>query len=899
MNYMLRRIYSDLASSLAGLSLILVGSLLIGKTAWSEEARTPEAALEETASEEEATEEIGADTVYSLEEIVVVGSRHAPRSVKESAAPVDVLNADDLRTQAAVDMDDILRNLTPSYNIQRHGIDDEATLVRPATLRGLPPDNLLVLVNGKRRHRSGVIALLGSSLNTGSQGPDLSVIPTIAIKQVELLRDGAAAQYGSDAIAGVLDLRLREASKGVLLEMRGGQYFEGDGRLAQAAVNVGLPLTKDGFLNLSLEYRQLNPTIRSGTRTDAATLTTRGYPIKEPAQIWGSPDIDGVWNTFFNAGVDLGSGVEAYGFGNWAKRRTEGGFFFRAPGTSSARSSVFRFGDKRAVADLDLNDDIDPSTVDVPSLEASFDEVEAFIDQYRGDLFLFNERFPGGFTPRFGANIRDLSLVTGLRGERDSGLKWDASISTARSNIEFFIFNTINASLGPDTPTSFRPRDYIQTEVATNLDFSYPVEVAVLASPLDIAWGAEWRQETFESVAGDLASYQIGPYSDQGFSIGSNGYQGLDPRNAGKWSRPNYAFYVDMQADVTPPLQLGVAARYEDFYDDFGDTLNGKLSALWRANDRVTLRSTASTGFRAPSPGQANFTAVTTGFSGTGGLTEQGQVPPTHPIAAALGGVELTDEKSVGFSIGIAVELTDEVDLTLDYFDISIKDRIALTGNITITDEIAGLIQEKEALQGVSVLQEIKFFSNDFDTHTRGIDLVLSWTRAWDSKSLSTVDLAWNWTRTNLDDFSQVRQVNEFLGTPLAKPIDVRLMTPRREVELEEINPEHRLVLTARHQRGSWNAMLRSSYFSSWKACRFQANDCVDLDSFDGSVIVDAEVSYAFNERYRLGFGVQNIFDTVPDAPPEETAGQGNLRPESTPWDYNGAFWYARLSVEF
>ena len=797
----MRSIYADLTGlmrllGMAALSLVFVGSLVVGQAAWSEEAET----------EEEDEEGVYTEDIYLMEEAIVVGSRHAPRSEKDSAAPLDVLNAEELRTQAAVDMDDMLRTLTPSYNIQRHGIDDEATLVRPATLRGLPPDNLLVLVNGKRRHRSGVIALLGSSLNTGSQGPDLSVIPAIALMQMELLRDGAAAQYGSDAIAGVLNLRLRESSKGVLVETRGGQYFEGDGRLSQVAANVGLPLTEDGFFNVSVEYRQSDPTIRSGQRANAATLRERGYRVEEPAQIWGSPDLDGVWNTFFNTGVDLGNGAEAYSFGGWAKRRAEGGFFFRAPGTSSARSSVFRIGDQRAVADLDPNDDIDPANLEVPSLDSSFDEIQAFVDEYQGDLFLFNERFPGGFTPRFGADIRDVSLVAGLRGAPSGGLKWDASVSAARSNIEFFIFNTINASLGPETPTSFRPRDYIQTEVAANLDFSYAMEVGGLASPLGIAWGAEWRQETFESVAGDEASYVVGPFAAQGFSSGSNGYQGLHPSNAGKWDRPNYALYLDMQADVVPQLQLGTAVRYEDFYADFGNTLNGKLSALLRASDRVNLRSTVSTGFRAPSPGQANLRAVTTGFSGTGGLTEQGQVPSTHPIAAALGGVELTEEKSVGFSVGTAVELADDFDLTLDYFDIAIEDRIALTGNIKITDQIAAIIREEEALQGVSVLQEVKFFSNDFDTRTRGIDLVLSWTRTWDTQSLSHVDFAYNWTQNVLEDFSQVRTVSEFLGKPLDEPIDFTLMTPRREVELEEMNPEHRLVLTGSHQMGAWNA---------------------------------------------------------------------------------------------
>ncbi len=896
----------------AALGLVLSGALVSGMPAWAEKAEKAEEPAAETTSEDEASGQGGAytDDVYTMEEAIVVGSRHAPRSEMNSAAPVDVLNSEELRTQAAVDMDDMLRNLAPSYNIQRHGIDDEATLVRPATLRGLPPDNLLVLVNGKRRHRSGVIALLGSSLNTGSQGPDLSVIPPIAIEQMELLPDGAAAQYGSDAIAGVLNLRLRQASEGILLETRGGEYLEGDGRLAQVAANVGLPLTRNGFLNFSVEYRQSDPTIRSGQRADAATLNGRGYPVKDPAQIWGSPDIDGVWNTFFNAGLHLATEAEAYGFGGWAKRRTEGGFFFRAPGTCSARGSVFRFGScgdgsaVRAVADLSLDDDIDPTNVDVPSLDSEFDEVQSFVDQYRGKLFLFNERFPGDFTPRFGADIRDFSLVAGLRGEGAGGLKWDASLSAARSNIEFFIFNTINASLGPDTPTSFRPRDYIQTEVATNLDFSYAAEVGGLASPLGLAWGAEWRQEAFESVAGDEASYVVGPYAAQGFSSGSNGYQGLDPRNAGKWNRPNYAFYLDLQADVVPQLQLGTAVRYEDYYSDFGNTLNGKLSALWRATERVNLRTTISTGFRAPSPGQANLRAVTTGFSGTGGLTEQGQVPPTHPIAAALGGVELTEEKSVGISVGTAMELADDFDLTFDYFDIAIADRIALTGNIKVTDQIAAIIREDKSLQGVSVLQEVKFFSNDFDTRTRGIDLVLSWTRTWDSQSQSHVDLAYNWTRTSLEDFSQERIVNKFLGKDLDQQIKFKLMTPRREVELEGMNPEHRMVLTGSHQMGPWSALLRPSYFSAWKACRFQANDCGDLDPFDGGVIVDAEVGYTFGERYRLSLGAQNILGSVPEVVPgtqenpSETEGQGNLRPESTPWDYNGAFWYTRLFVE-
>ena len=841
-----------------------------------------------------------------IEAIVVVGSRRASRSVLESPAPIDVLGPEDLRRQAGTDMDDILRTLSPSYNVQRHGIDDEATLVRPATLRGLPPDNTLLLVNGKRRHRSGVIALLGSSLTAGSQGPDLSVIPTIAIEQIELLRDGASAQYGSDAIAGVLNYRLKDANEGISLEARYGEYFEGtDGETLQIAGNIGLPLTEAGFLNLSLEYRDAEPTVRSGTRANAAELIRRGYPVASPAQIWGSPEVDNAWSFLVNAGIELGGGVEAYAFGGYAKRTNEGGFFFRAPGSASARNGVFRSGTERVVADLAPTDAVD-CTSGLPSLTADFAAVESFVDANSGRCFLFNERFPGGFTPRFGADITDWSGVAGVRGEFASGLRWDASVGYGRSNIEFFLYNTVNASLGPDTPTSFRPRDYLQTEVSLNLEFAYPLELGFLASPLNIAWGAEWREETFESKPGDPKSYEAGAYGSQGFSVGSNGYQGLNPKFAGEWDRPNYALYLDLEADATDALLLGVAVRYEDFYDDFGDTLNGKLSALWRVTDRISLRSTASTGFRAPSPGQANLRVLATTFSGEGGLIESGQLPATDPVATALGGEELTEEEAFNFSFGVVIELAEELDLTLDYFDISIEDRIALTGNISITDEITRLIESQDVFAGAGNLKEIKFFANDFDTRTRGLDLVLTWSHDWDSETETDVNLAWNWTKTDLDDFSPPRQVSSFPGKAvLDQPLSVSLLTRRREVEIEDMNPEHRVVLTGRHRMGPWSALLRLSYFDDWKACRFQNSDCASgsgedyLDSFDGEWIADAEIGYAFTDHHRVDVGVQNIFDRVPRAPVGETLGQGNRHPESTPWDYNGAFWYARISAEF
>ena len=840
----------------------------------------------------------GADP--QIEEMIVIGTRRAQQALDDAPVPVDIIQGDKLMSQGSTDLDDLLRTTTLSYNVQRHAIDDEGTLVRGATLRGLAPDAALLLVNEKRRHRSAAITFLGSSLNAGSQGPDMFVIPAIAVKRIEVLRDGAAAQYGSDAIAGVINVQLKDAAEGGMLEVRYGEYYEGDGELTQVAGNIGLPLGNSGFLNLSAEYKNLDPTIRSVQRAEAAVLEQRGYPVADPAQIWGNPDIDNSFNSFYNLAAELGAWAELYSFGNYAERRSEGGFFFRAPGTGNARNGVFRSGDVRLVADLVPGDNLDCRAA-VPDLEAPNAEVQTFIESTRDRCFMFNERFPGGFTPRFGADITDMSTVVGLRGETLSGLSWDLSVGAAESDVEFFMRNTINASLGPETLIEFKPRTYTQTDVNVNFDLSYPLDIAAFHSPLNIAVGAEWRQEHFEVGAGDEASYIIGPYADgrisNAFSVGSNGFQGLAPRNAGDWKRPNYAAYVDLEADVTEALLLGVAARYEDFYKDFGDTINGKVSARWRMTDNLVLRGTFSTGFRAPSPGQANISLLSTTFSGTGNLVEVGTVPPHNPVAQALGGEPMHEEKSVGFSLGFTYQFRNDLRLRFDFFNIEIDDRIARTGNIGITPEVAALL-EQSGLAAASGVQNISFNTNDFDTTTHGIDLGLDYEVDWQAGT-TALHFGWNWTDTSLDDFSPAREVTEILGQRLENPLTVSLLTKRRRVELEELNPPHRLQATLTHLSGNWQVLLRGSYYTDWKACRFAGASCANLDSYDGAFLLDAEVSYRFRDTYSLAFGAQNLFDTSPGAVRDESLGQGNAEPESSPYDYNGGFLYFRLGYEF
>ncbi len=846
--------------------------------------------------------------VLQLEEMVVVGSRRLPRLVKDSAVPVDVLSPRDIESVPTTDMDDMLRTLIPSYGVQRGG--DEAMLVRPATLRSLPTDNVMVLVNGKRRHRSASIALSATSLNEGAQGPDLNMIPGIAIKQIEVLRDGAAAQYGADAVAGVLNFQLRDAAHGAHVHLHGGQYLEGDGGFGDVGANIGLPLSRSGFVNISFEYRNTAPTVRSDQREDARILESRGYPVADPAQIWGSPDVDHAWVGFLNAGLDLGPSIRAYAFGGWGQRSSEGGFFFRSPGTTTARGSVFRFGSGqdavRAVLDLDPNDGIDCRAVlALPDLNSDNAAVEQFLREYGDSCFLFNGLFPGGFTPRFGADMDDLSLVAGARGSTPGGFTWDASISAARSVMDYYIYNTINASYGPATPTSFRPRDYIQEDLAANVDFSYPVAIGFFASPLNFAWGAEWRRETFESTPGDPDSYSAGPYAVQGFSVGSNGYQGLNPRFAGKWSRPNYAFYIDLETDASEAVLIGAAARYENFYDSFGSTLTGKLAVLWRALGWASLRATASTGYRAPTPGQINLNVFrTTSFSVEKGLIEVGQLPPSHPIAEGLGGRELAEERSTNLSFGAILELAPDLDLTLDLFDVRFRDRIAVTGSIPLTNEITRIIDERDILGGVGNLGEIKFYSNDFDTRTRGADLLLAWRRDRANGHEMSASAAWNWTHTELLSFAPPREISEFLGTRLEEPVMLSLLTPQRQAEIEKYSPRHRVVVTGRYQWASLHGMLRLNYYDSWSACRFRSASCAGaggvsvLDSYDGALIVGAEIGHSFWSAYRLAIGVHNLLDKVPEAHPEETARQGNLHPRSTPWDYNGAAWYVRLAAD-
>ena len=827
----------------------------------------------------------GADEV--IEEIVTTGTRRAARSAADSAVPIDVISGEDFIAQGNTDMDALLRGAIPSYNVNAQPISDAGTIVRPANLRGLSPDSTLILVNGKRRHRAAVISFLGGGISDGSQGPDLSVIPGIALKQVEVLRDGASAQYGSDAIAGVINFKLRDNAEGLMVEARYGEYANGDGQTTQIAANLGLPLTDAGFFNLSAQFKDADPTSRSVQRGDAQDLVAAGNTdVRTPAvQIWGAPKIRDDFTLWANAGIELDNNGEAYVFGNWAEREVEGGFFFRNPNTRPGIYGVDNVPDPddtidtRLVADLtgDMSGNCgqhSPNGFLLPDLtnpaEVAADAMVLMALAGDPNCFVFNEGIPGGFTPQFGGQVVDGSITGGFTGELDNGLLYDISASYGRSSVDFFINNTVNGNLAGrmDTPRNFRPGSYVQSERNVNIDGSYPVDVAVFASPLNIAFGLEHRVEQFEIKNGGPNSFFIDEnLAAQGFSIGSNGFPGFKPQDAGVFSRENIAAYVDFEADMTDTFLLGVAVRFEDF-SDFATTTNAKVAARYAFTDAFAIRAAASTGFRAPTTGQSNVRNVTTAFTG-GVLADEATLPPTNPIAVQKGGKPLQSEESINLTIGTVISIAN-LDLTIDYFNIEIEDRIALTTTQVLTQaDIDALLAIGQV--DASSFVGVRFFTNDFNTSTQGVDVVATMP-VGDNAVLT---FSGNWTDTKVD-----RANPDIVG-------------PTRVRQLEDNLPDIRFALMGNHDFGDFHGLWRVNHYGDYYEAHLDAGT-LPIEA-GAETTLDLELGYTFNDNFTVVVGGQNVFDEVPDINPWADI-VGALYPVTSPMGFNGAFYYLRAT---
>ncbi|MDA9917633.1 TonB-dependent receptor [Gammaproteobacteria bacterium] len=804
-----------------------------------------------------------------VEEVVSIGTRGKPRSVSSSPVPVDVLSAEDISKTGTDDLLMQLQGSIPSLNVHLQPISDAASMIRPANLRGLSADSTLITTNGKRRHHASVIAFQGGGVNDGSQGADISVIPAIALKRVEVLRDGASAQYGSDAIAGVINFVLDDISEGGSLSYKMGEYTEGDGATTTIAGKYGLPLGQDGFVTTSFQIRQADDTSRSLQRPDAAALIAAGNTaVANPAQVWGAPKIDDDVTFFMNAGVTNSDGSESYMFGNYSERDVDGGFYYRNP---DGRSGVFTIGDYRAVGNVDgtcaygtgASGQVDPSNY------ATRDAIMA-----DPSCFLMNEIAPGGYTPRFVGTITDTSFTTGRRGEITdgflSGYSFDVSGSVGRNEADFGLNNTVNPSMGPDTPRNFTTGSYIELEKTFNFDLQKQFD------SVSVAYGVEWREETFEVISGEEASWKAGKYALQGFNVGSHGFAGFSPDSQGSFTRRSYGLYTDIENQVSDELLLGGAFRYED-YSSFGDTNDFKLKAMYQVNDNVSLRASTSTGFRAPTQGQVNV--VNTQTTLVDGQLTQAQTLPGFKLGAG----QLKPEEATNSSFGIVYN-EGALSLTADFFTIELEDRVALTSNAAPTAAqvtamgVAGIPNPE-------LIGQVNYFTNDFDTETTGYDLVAVYSTVLMGAD-SNISAAWNHTETEVTNSGAVT------GASKVK-------------RLEEGLPEDRMTLTlAQTWSDKVSTFVRANMYGEYYA--------VHADWFgttsDAEWTVDASVNYQLTDNFNVSAGVQNLFDTEAlkidgsaGAKGEGVPGNvlGGIYYETSPYGIEGAFWYVSAGYNF
>ena len=834
-----------------------------------------------------------------LEEVVITGVRGKPRTVQDSPVPVDVFSQDDLENVEFTDMNDIIRTLVPTYNLSRQPISDGATFIRPATLRGLPTDKTLVLVNGKRRHRAALVQIGGS----GTQGPDLATIPASAIGGLEILRDGAAALYGSDAIAGVMNFQLKNNDSGGSLSVTTGEYFEGDGANTTVSGNIGFSVGDGGFLSISAETYQADPTYRgnqycgswfcldpNGAAYDSFIANGRADRIAyatDPAfiaatanasldgdvvQPWGNPNAERT-SLFFNMGMPMSDSVDFYAFGNYTESESDGSFFYRYP------------------------------------YNGTIEELR----EPDGSIYFPLEKYPGGFTPRFFGEVEDVSLVMGLSSSGDDALGWDLSVRTGESSIDYTLANTINPSMGPDSPTSFKPGSLTNTEMQVQLDLSYS-----MSDTVTLLGGLSYLDEEYDIAQGEPDSYRVGPYSSPdpwGFcdgdaptaagqavidagstldcadssdpvyravGVGSNGFPGYSPAFSGVYSRDSFAAYGEVNADMSDALFVQAAVRYED-YSDFGSETIFKVAGNLALSETMALRASYNTGFRAPTPGQQGTTNVSTRLP-NGFPVAVGLFPAGGTVAGALGATPLKPETSAGFSFGLTGS-AGELDFTIDYYTIEVDDYFnAVSTRGVSSDPTAGadydnfLALDAAGVAGANTIGGVNWFTNAYDVKVSGVDAVV--TTAIDS-STGTTDITLTY---GFNEF-------EFNSSPDG------FLNAEAQHDAVNFDPNTRFIVQANHRMDNIAINARGSYWGE-SANRASSSASSPIQDFGSLLMVDLSVSY-MGDSYTVTAGGMNIFDEYPDKDEISDYCCGRIYPSASGISWQGGRWYVKAEYMF
>ena len=821
----------------------------------------------------------------ALEEVVVTGTRAPGRSAEDLPVPVDVLTAEAMAQTGQTEVGRMLQRLAPSFNFSSSSISDGTDALRPATLRGLGPDQTLVLVNGKRRHQAALIHV-NTSVGRGTAGVDMNAIPAASIKRIEVLRDGAAAQYGSDAIAGVINIVLDDADQGGRAYASYGEYTEGDGETYNVDLNGGLSLGDAGFLNATFNYRDRGRTNRAGKQGACAyggCEDTDGNGIDEP----GDPrEITFARDTFrigdaeseqyaliLNAAYDLGAG-ELYGFLTYSTRDNQSGAFYRNPSSGA----------------------------------------DAYLDD--GDNVV-----PQGFLPLINSEIEDLSFNAGYRVDFANGIGMDISYTNGSNEIDYNTSNSINYSyvnylkfgegLSDDEIRSSIPRsaDAYGLELGLqtiNLDFNQAL------GDLALAYGFEYRMDEYKINPGKPYAYDDFD-SELGESLypqdaggGIQGFPGIAPVSRVDEDRDIYSAYIDGEYELTDSFLVSAAIRYDD-YEDFGDTTNYKLAANWAITDSIRLRGSVSTGFRAPSMQQQYFNNISTQFvtnpddpEGPQIAAQVGTFRNDSLLAKEIGIPQLKEEESVNYGAGLVWTPGSRMSITLDYYFIEIEDRIVISNQLAADDDPSGVLGEALTAAGANSAQ---FFLNGADTETEGVDLILSYPGIGLFGGNLDLTLAANWTDTEVTDLFTTGGISNLEPEVVFSDQDVSI--------IEEWQPEDRINFTALYQLGGLQFNLALNRFGEYTV------QDGGRQTFDPVVVTDLSVKYALDNGLGFTIGGNNIFDEYPDKNEIGNSRGGTLEDapggnvfvsspgvftysrRSAPFGFNGAYWYAGISYDF
>jgi iron complex outermembrane recepter protein len=837
------------------------------------------------------------------DDIIVIGTRRTDRSVTDSASPIDVIGAEELKAQPASNMLDVVKNLVPSFFVAQNTISDASTFVRSPSLRGLPGDQILVMINGKRFNRSSLVQVYSggdTALSYGAQAADIGTIPSIAIKSLQILREGATAQYGSDAIGGVINYGIRD-NAGLELQARYGQTYRGDGKNKQIAGNFGVKLGDTGFVNLSAEWFDDGQTSRGATRPIALqfaqnnpNLATSLPNYPGPVQIWGSSPANG-YKFFLNSAVDLGSQSKLYFTGLLSHSEANQSFNYRSPVSATAPFVVDLGTGTPGTRSPGRNGSFAPIYLTpCPAGNATCPAGGFVLDT---NTFSFASVYPAGFTPRFIGKVDESFGTVGIKGTAEAGFTYDLSASLGRHSTDLSMTNSLSASYGPLSQTSFKFGKLIQSEINGNLDITYPLEVG-FASPITLSTGAEYRREQYKSTTGDVQSYGAGPYAAQRLftqttpgvfvasgsaaqNPGASGYGGTSPQTAGTFSQSSYGIYAGAETDVTKALSLGLAGRYEN-YNTFGGAVVGKFNFLYRVSDAFSLRGTVGTGFHAPSPGQSNVQILTTNFV-SGNQVQTGTYPVSSAIAQFYGAKALKPERSTNFGLGFILKPINAFTLTVDAYSIKVKNRLTITQNFSVA---AADIIAQPALATVGVGGVINYFTNGFDTVTEGVDIVGSYRTELLGGKLNAT-LAYNYNKSKV-----TRSDPAALSAPQIAGVST-------------FAPKHRANFSLGWQAGAFAVNVGEKYYSSWQ-------QPVDYPGqiFGAKFTTDFDISYSVDDHFTFTAGANNLFNTYPDRIKASTTNpvyqitgslaDGQIYPRSGgPFGINGGFWYLRVGVKY